>query len=149
MTTTVTLNGEPLVKAGTCEVGTFLHVKRPRWRHGDVLVAVFGMQPRFVKLNDVRVDHDTVGSLCVCVVVVGQSTTVRVRSLLRPPAAAAAATLSLRRCRAGPELLAAATVGPRTNTFLRGGAAGVSGALVVIARRKSREVKLSKASWLG
>ena len=61
--TTVSLNGEPLVKPGTCQVGTFLHVKQPQWKPGDVLVASFGMRPRFVKLNDIRDAYDTVGSL--------------------------------------------------------------------------------------
>ena len=61
--TTVSLNGQPLVEPGAGQVGTFLHVKRPQWRPGDVLVASFGMRPRFVKLNDIRDDYDTFGSL--------------------------------------------------------------------------------------
>ena len=61
--TTVSINGEPLVKAGTCQVGKFLHVKRPVWSAGDVLVASFGMRPRFVKLNDMRDPFDHFGSL--------------------------------------------------------------------------------------
>ena len=47
-TTAVSLNGQPVVRPGTCQVGTFLHVKQTRWRSGDVLVASFGMRPRFV-----------------------------------------------------------------------------------------------------
>ena len=62
-TTTVSLNGEPLVEAGAGQVGTFLHVKQPQWKAGDVLAASFGMRPRFAKLNDDRDDYDTVGSL--------------------------------------------------------------------------------------
>ena len=61
--TTVTLNGQPLVEPGTCQVSTFLHVKRNSWKAGDVLAASFGMRPRFVKLNDIRDSYNTVGSL--------------------------------------------------------------------------------------
>lgn len=61
--TTVSLNGEPLVRPGAGQVGTFLHVKRPQWKAGDVLAASFGMRPRFVKLNDDRDAYDHVGSL--------------------------------------------------------------------------------------
>eukprot|EP01047_Picozoa_sp_COSAG01_P070895 COSAG01_NODE_10866_length_2066_cov_1.188612_2_plen_177_part_00 len=32
--TTVSLNGQPLVRAGTAQVGSFLHVKRPQWQPG-------------------------------------------------------------------------------------------------------------------
>ena len=52
-----------LIKLGTAQVGTFLHVKRPQWKSGDVLKASFGMRPRFVKLNDNRDTFDNVGSL--------------------------------------------------------------------------------------
>ena len=61
--TTVSLNGVFLIKLGTAQVGTFLHVKRPQWKSGDVLKASFGMRPRFVKLNDNRDTFDNVGSL--------------------------------------------------------------------------------------
>jgi DUF1680 family protein len=61
--TTVSLNGQPVVEPGTCQVGTFLHVKQPRWTSGDVLAASFGMRPRFIKLNDDRDAYDTFGSL--------------------------------------------------------------------------------------
>ena len=62
-TTTVELNGEPLVKAGTCETGKFLDIKRSRWLGGDIITARFGMRPKFVKLNDVREEYVSVGSL--------------------------------------------------------------------------------------
>ena len=62
-TSTVSLNGEPLVEAGAGQVGTFLHVKQPQWKAGDVLAASFGMRPRFAKLNDDRDDYEVVGSL--------------------------------------------------------------------------------------
>ena len=61
--TTVSLNGLPVVKAGTAQVGVFLHAQRPQWKAGDVLTASFGMRPRFVKLNDKRDAFNNVGSL--------------------------------------------------------------------------------------
>ena len=48
---------------GAAQVGSFLHVKRPQWKAGDVLAASFGMRPRFLKLNDDRDAYDNVGSL--------------------------------------------------------------------------------------
>lgn len=63
-TSTVELNGQPLVKAGTAKNGTFLRIKST-FKPGDVIIASFGMAARFEKLNDNRTAYDNVGSLHV------------------------------------------------------------------------------------
>ena len=60
----VELNGEPLVKAGTAKNGTFLQIKSA-FKPGDVITANYGMEPRWVKLNDARPAYDTVGSIII------------------------------------------------------------------------------------
>lgn len=61
-TSTVELNGQPLVKAGTAKNGTFLQIKSA-FKPGDVITASYGMAPWFAKLNDNRTAYDTVGTL--------------------------------------------------------------------------------------
>lgn len=56
------LNGQPLVKTGTAEVGTFLQIKAA-FKAGDVITASFGMAAHFEKINDNRTAYDNVGSV--------------------------------------------------------------------------------------
>ena len=61
-TSTVELNGEALVKAGSAKTSSFLQIKSA-FKPGDVITASFGMAPRFVKLNDNRTAYDNVGGI--------------------------------------------------------------------------------------
>ena len=61
-TSTVELNGQPLVKAGSAKNGTFLQVKST-FKPGDIITASFGMEPSFKKINDNRTSYDNMGSI--------------------------------------------------------------------------------------
>eukprot|EP01052_Picozoa_sp_SAG31_P043881 SAG31_NODE_7460_length_1683_cov_1.960859_1_plen_229_part_00 len=61
-TTSVLLNGETVVAAGTAKPGAFLQIKSD-FKPGDTITASFGMAPRFEKLNDNRTAYNAVGSL--------------------------------------------------------------------------------------
>eukprot|EP01043_Picozoa_sp_COSAG02_P047519 COSAG02_NODE_4564_length_5212_cov_1.952297_3_plen_429_part_00 len=61
-TSTVELNGQPVVKAGSANTGTFLQIKSS-FKPGDVITASFGMEPSFQRINDNRTAYKNVGSI--------------------------------------------------------------------------------------
>jgi DUF1680 family protein len=61
-TTTISLNGELLVKPGGAKPGTFLQI-RAEFKLGDTISASFGMGASFRLLNDNRTAYDSMGSI--------------------------------------------------------------------------------------
>lgn len=61
-TSTVELNGQPLVAAGSAKNGSFLQIKSA-FKPGDIITASFGMEPSFKRLNDNRTAYENVGSV--------------------------------------------------------------------------------------